>query len=51
MGDGRDKHKRPAMGRILDINADVVILADEDPAEESRLEIIWDMVHGMKRKE
>lgn len=44
MGDGRDVAKRPKMGALLDKYADIVVLADEDPGDESRLGIISDII-------
>lgn len=48
-GGGRDKWKRPAMGKIADDHCDVVILTNEDPYEEDPREIVEEMKEGMQR--
>lgn len=50
-GGGRDKSKRPEMGKIADQFADIIILTDDDPYEEDRLEIIDQIAQGIKRQE
>ena len=48
---GRDRYKRPEMGKIADQYADIIVLADEDPAEESRFQIIQEIRSGIKRSD
>lgn len=50
MGD-RDRFKRPMMWKIADQYADIIILTDEDPGEEPRLQIIKEISNGIKRVE
>lgn len=50
MGD-RDRFKRPLMGKIADQYADIIVLADEDPGDEPRLQIIQEVRAGIKRIE
>lgn len=50
-GGGRDKAKRPLMGKVADKYADCIILTDDDPYEEDRYEIIQQIAGGIKRKE
>lgn len=45
----RDRYKRPVMGRIADQYADIIVLADEDPGDESRFQIIEEIRTGIKR--
>ena len=49
-GGGRDRWKRPLMGKIADENCDVVILTDEDPYDEDPRAIVEEMAAGMSRK-
>ncbi len=46
---GRDRYKRPEMGKIADQYADIIVLADEDPDQESRFQIIQEVRSGIKR--
>jgi len=39
-GGGRDKSRRPALGRLVAKNADIVIVTNEDPYDENPMEII-----------
>ncbi len=48
-GGGRDKWKRPEMGRIADEACEKVILTNEDPYDEDPREIVEAMAQGMKR--
>jgi UDP-N-acetylmuramoyl-L-alanyl-D-glutamate--2,6-diaminopimelate ligase len=48
MGD-RDRFKRPLMGKIADQYADIIILADEDPGNEDRMQIIQEIKNGINR--
>ncbi len=50
-GGGRDKWKRIEFGRIADELADVIILTDEDPYEESPTDIIKAIQEGIGRSE
>lgn len=50
-GGGRDKAKRPKMGKVADKNADYVIVTTDDPYEENEWQIIEDITAGIKRKE
>jgi UDP-N-acetylmuramoyl-L-alanyl-D-glutamate--2,6-diaminopimelate ligase len=50
-GGGRDKGKRVKMGEMADQFADVIVLTDDDPYEESRIGIIEDLAAGIKRQE
>jgi UDP-N-acetylmuramoyl-L-alanyl-D-glutamate--2,6-diaminopimelate ligase len=47
----RDKTKRPKMGRIADIMADVIILTDDDTYSEDSLAIIRGVTEGISRRE
>jgi UDP-N-acetylmuramoyl-L-alanyl-D-glutamate--2,6-diaminopimelate ligase len=46
---GRDMFKRPDMGAIAHQYADVIVLSDEDPDQEDRLQIIRDIRAGIPR--
>ena len=50
-GGGRDKQKRPIMGKVADHYADVVILTNDDPYHEDQETIIEDIAKGIKREE
>jgi UDP-N-acetylmuramoyl-L-alanyl-D-glutamate--2,6-diaminopimelate ligase len=50
-GGGRDKQKRPKMGKAADLHADFIIVTDDDPYEEDEWRIIEDVCAGIKRKE
>jgi UDP-N-acetylmuramoyl-L-alanyl-D-glutamate--2,6-diaminopimelate ligase len=45
-GGGRDKARRPILGRIAAENADYVIITNEDPYDEDPLEIINQVAKG-----
>ena len=49
-GGGRDKWKRPEMGKMADTYCDYIILANEDPYDEDPLEIIEGVQGGIKNK-
>jgi len=49
-GGGRDKWKRPEMGKVADEYCDYIILADEDPYDEDPLTIIEGVQSGIKNK-
>jgi UDP-N-acetylmuramoyl-L-alanyl-D-glutamate--2,6-diaminopimelate ligase len=50
-GGGRDKGKRPTMGKVADHYADVVVVTNDDPYHEDQEQIIEDISKGIKRKE
>ncbi len=47
-GGGRDKWKRPVMGKIAGQYCDKVIITNEDPYDEDPMKIIEDVVKGLK---
>lgn len=49
-GGGRDKWKRPEMGKIADEYCDEIILTNEDPYDENPMQILEDMRVGIKNK-
>lgn len=49
-GGGRDRWKRPEMGRVADEYCKEIILTNEDPYDENPEEILQAMASGMKRK-
>ncbi len=49
-GGGRDKNKRPAMGKVAGELADTVIVSNVDPYEDDPLEIIKDIVIASEEK-
>lgn len=50
-GGGRDKGKRPEMGRIAHRYADYIIVTDDDPYTEDRMQIIESVAEGVERRE
>lgn len=50
-GGNRDKAKRPKMARIASKLGDVVILTSDNPRDEDPVEIINDMMKGVKEKD
>jgi len=48
-GGGRDKWKRPELGRIASENSDMVIICNEDPYDESPDEICQQIAAGCKK--
>ena len=46
----RDRGKRPIMGEIVDKNADIIILTNEDPYFEDPERIIDDIEKGITKK-
>ncbi|MFA7663769.1 MAG: cyanophycin synthetase, partial [Clostridia bacterium] len=50
-GGGRDKWKRPVLGKIADNYGDVIIITNEDPYDEDPMEIINQVAEGSKRAE
>ncbi len=49
-GGRRDRTKRPAMGRIAERYADVLILTNDNPRDEDPCRIIADIVAGCKKQ-
>lgn len=50
-GGGRDKAKRPVIGKLLDQYTNVIILTSDDPYEEDEWEIITMVAEGITRDE
>lgn len=50
-GGGRDKAKRPQMGKVADKFAEVIIVTNDDPYDENPMAIINQVSEGIKRKE
>lgn len=50
-GGGRDKSRRPILGRIAAENADYVIITNEDPYDENPMEIINQVADGAVGKQ
>lgn len=48
-GGGRDKWKRPEMGKIAATHCDKIILTNEDPYDENPEEIIKDVANGINK--
>jgi UDP-N-acetylmuramoyl-L-alanyl-D-glutamate--2,6-diaminopimelate ligase len=46
----RDKLKRPIMWNIVQQYSDIMIITDDDPDTENRLDIIWQILDGVKNK-
>jgi UDP-N-acetylmuramoyl-L-alanyl-D-glutamate--2,6-diaminopimelate ligase len=49
-GGGRDKWKRPLMGKVADTFCEVVFLTNEDPYDENPQQIIDEIAKGFSRK-
>ncbi|MFA5841418.1 MAG: UDP-N-acetylmuramyl-tripeptide synthetase [Candidatus Paceibacterota bacterium] len=49
-GGGRDKWKRPEMGRVADAYCDEIILTDDDSYDENPKEIAESIAEGIKNK-
>lgn len=49
-GGGRDKWKRPEMGKIADEYCDHIILTNEDPYDEDPVKIVEEVKAGIKNK-
>ncbi len=50
-GGGRDKWKRPELGKIAEDYLDKIIITNEDPYDENPQEIIDQVASGIKQKE
>ena len=50
-GGGRDKWKRPVLGKIADTYGDIVIVTNEDPYDEDPMEIINQVAEGSLKAE
>ena len=50
-GGGRDKSKRPDMGKIADMYADFIVLTNDDPYTEDQWSIIESIAKGIERVE
>jgi UDP-N-acetylmuramoyl-L-alanyl-D-glutamate--2,6-diaminopimelate ligase len=50
-GGGRDKWKRPVLGKIADTYGDEVIITNEDPYDEDPMEIINQVSEGVSKAE
>lgn len=50
-GGGRDKSKRPSMGKIVNQYADYIIVTNDDPYDEDEWEIIEQVSKGISREE
>ncbi|MFA7685404.1 MAG: UDP-N-acetylmuramoyl-L-alanyl-D-glutamate--2,6-diaminopimelate ligase [Candidatus Gracilibacteria bacterium] len=50
-GGGRDKSKRPGMGKVVHSYADYIILTNDDPYEEDEWGIIEQVAQGIPRQE
>ncbi len=50
-GGGRDKNKRPEMGAVAAKYADVIVVTDDDPYTENRMQIIEQVAQGCGRRE
>lgn len=46
-GGDRDREKRPEMGRVVSSYADIAVVTDDNPRNESENEIISDILSGM----
>ncbi len=49
-GGGRDKARRPILGRLAAKNADIAIITNEDPYDEDPLEIIRQIYAGAEKQ-
>lgn len=49
-GGGRDKWKRPVMGKVANDNCDVIILTNEDPYDEDPRRIVDELASGIKKE-
>ena len=49
-GGGRDKWKRPDMGKVADTYCKHIILTNEDPYDENPMQIIEDVAQGITKQ-
>lgn len=49
-GGGRDKARRPILGKLAGGNADIVIVTNEDPYDEDPMQIIQEVADGAQGK-
>jgi UDP-N-acetylmuramoyl-L-alanyl-D-glutamate--2,6-diaminopimelate ligase len=49
-GGGRDKSRRPILGKLAGEKADLIIITNEDPYDESPMEIINEVAQGAEDK-
>lgn len=49
-GGGRDKARRPKLGKLADENADFVIVTNEDPYDEDPMQIITEVAAAVESK-
>lgn len=49
-GGGRDRWKRPVMGRIAEAYCEDIILTEEDPYDEDPQHIVEEIIAGMRKK-
>lgn len=49
-GGNRDKGKRPLMGKVAEKFSDIIILTSDNPRDEEPMEIIKDILEGIKDK-
>ena len=45
-GGGRDKTKRPRMGKVASQHADIVVVTSDNPRNEEPMDIVDDVIHG-----
>ncbi len=50
-GGGRDRSKRPYMGKVSDRYADIIVLTNDDPYDDNEEEIIDDIYKGIENKD
>jgi UDP-N-acetylmuramoyl-L-alanyl-D-glutamate--2,6-diaminopimelate ligase len=48
-GGGRDKARRPVLGKLAAENADVIIITNEDPYDENPMKIIEEVADGVSK--
>ena len=48
-GGGRDKWKRPAMGKVAGENCDHIIITNDDPYDEDPIKIMKEVAEGVKK--
>ncbi|MDP1629353.1 MAG: UDP-N-acetylmuramyl-tripeptide synthetase, partial [bacterium] len=50
-GGGRDRWKRPVLGKIAARYSDFIVLANEDPYDENPAQIIFEIENGVKKEQ